>query len=90
MIQLCLLDVFYYLLYDIDISITGDDVDGIAALKIEFACCFAKKDLASLHYFLGIEVASSPKGYILSQSKYRVDIFECTLLLIIRLLIYLL
>lgn len=34
------------------------------------------KDLGSLHYFLGIEVAWSPKGYLLSHSKYIVDLFD--------------
>ena len=56
--------------------ITGDDVDGILMLKTELTRCFAMKDLGSLLYFLGIEVASSPKGYLLSQSKYISDIFE--------------
>ena len=56
--------------------ITSDDVDAISVLKEELAKQFEMKDLGSLLYFLCIEVAYSPRGYLLSQSKYVADSLE--------------
>ncbi|GJW15104.1 uncharacterized mitochondrial protein-like protein [Tanacetum coccineum] len=63
-------------LYVDDIIITGDDCDGIELLKAEFCHRFAMKDLGLLLYFLGIEVASLPKGYLLSQFKYIANLLD--------------
>lgn len=37
---------------------------------------FSIKDLGPLKYFLGIEVAWSAKGIVLSQRKYMIDILK--------------
>lgn len=55
--------------------ITWDDIDGFDDLKLQLAKMF-EMDLGPLHYFLRIEVAYSPKGYLFCQSKYIANILE--------------
>ncbi|XP_068663020.1 uncharacterized mitochondrial protein AtMg00810-like [Aristolochia californica] len=64
------------LLYVDDMIVIGDDEVGIVDLKQQLHSLFEMKDLGYLRYFLGIEVAYSSEGYILSQSKYISDVIS--------------
>jgi hypothetical protein len=57
-----------------DIVITGDDVEEIKSLKERLGRTFEVNDLGPLRYFLGIEIARSSKGIVLSQRKYVLDL----------------
>uniref|UniRef100_F6GZU0 Protein kinase domain-containing protein n=1 Tax=Vitis vinifera TaxID=29760 RepID=F6GZU0_VITVI len=59
-----------------DIVITGSDQNGIQKLKQHLFTHFQTKDLGKLKYFLGIEIAQSSSGVVLSQRKYALDILE--------------
>jgi hypothetical protein len=59
-----------------EIIITGDDVAKITRVKNCLNKAFEVKDLGQLRYFLGIEVARSKKGIILSQRKYILDLLS--------------
>ncbi|RVW48779.1 Retrovirus-related Pol polyprotein from transposon RE1 [Vitis vinifera] len=61
-----------------DIVITGSDQNGIQKLKQHIFTHFKTKDLGKLKYFLGIEIAQSSFGVVLSQRKYALDILEET------------
>ncbi|KAK2410134.1 putative mitochondrial protein [Trifolium repens] len=71
----------YLIVYVDDIVITGSDQQGILQLKQYLSNQFQTKDLGKLRYFLGIEVAQSKDGIVISQRKYAMDILEETGLL---------
>jgi hypothetical protein len=64
-----------------DIIITGDVELEIACLKKNLSKEFEVKDLGHLKYFLGIEIARSLKGIVLSQRKYVLDLLDETCML---------
>ena len=64
-----------------EIIITGDDTLEISRLKKNLSKEFEVKDLGQLRYFLGIEIARSPKGIVLSQRKYVLDLLNETCML---------
>ena len=65
-------------MYVDDIVITGDDLEEIRRLKQTLSSEFEVKDLGSLRYFLGMEVARSEKGISVSQRKYTLDLLKET------------
>lgn len=69
------------IVYVDDIIMTGDDVEAIKLLKRDLASEFEIKDLGHLKYFLGMEVARSKEGIVISQRKYILDLLKETGLL---------
>ena len=68
----------YLIVYVDDIVIIGTDQDGIQKLKQHLFSHFQTKDLGKLKYFLGIEVAQSNSGVVISQRKYTLNILTDT------------
>ena len=62
------------IVYVDDMVLTGDDPCEMKALQEYLATKFEMKDLGQLKYFLGIEVARSKHGVLLSQRKYVLDL----------------
>lgn len=67
-----------FLVYVDDIILIGDDATGIAQVKKDLSYVFDVKDLGSLKYFLGIEIARSRQRNSLSQRKYTLDLLQDT------------
>ncbi|RDX62553.1 hypothetical protein CR513_59101, partial [Mucuna pruriens] len=68
----------YLIVYVDDIVITGNDNIKISPLKQYLFNHFETKDLGHLKYFLGIKVAQSKEGIVISQRKYVLNILQET------------
>lgn len=66
------------IVYVDDIILTGDKLIEMERLKKSLASNFEIKDLGTLLYFLGMEVARSRKGLVVSQRKYVLDLLKET------------
>ena len=71
----------HVLVYIDDLIISRSHPDDIHKFKDYLSTCFHMKDLGCLKYFLRVEVAREPDGFVLCQHKYALDIiFEAGLL----------
>jgi hypothetical protein len=68
----------YMLIYVGDIIIISSSMRATNKLLLQLQEDFAIKDLGSLHYFLGIEVAHHPDRLVLTQRKYIRDLLAKT------------
>ena len=66
------------IVYVDDVVVSGDDQEEIIGLKAYLAREFEIKDLGKLWYVLGIEVARSKQGLVISQRKYIQDLLKET------------
>lgn len=66
------------IVYVDDIILSGNDEEELQKLKKQLAQEFEVKDLGNLKYFLGMEVARSRKGIVVSQRKYTLDLLKET------------
>ena len=64
------------LVYVDDMIITGNDSACVLKLKSLLDQKFGIKDLGSLKYFLGLEIARSAKGISINQRKYALEVLK--------------
>ncbi|KAL0412449.1 UNVERIFIED_CONTAM: Retrovirus-related Pol polyprotein from transposon RE2 [Sesamum radiatum] len=67
-------DILVLLLYVDDILLAGSSTDLIAEVKTFLDRLFTIKDLGVAKYFLGLEIARSSQGIIVTRAKYTRDI----------------
>jgi hypothetical protein len=66
------------IVYVDDIILTVDDIVEMARVKEKLVVDFEIKDLGSMRCFLGMEVARSKDGIVVSQQKYIIDLLKET------------
>lgn len=72
------IDFLVVLVYVDDILIASTSTDALSELTANLQKCFKLRDLGTLKYFLGLEVARSSDGISLCQRKYALDLLSCT------------
>ncbi|KAM0978921.1 hypothetical protein TB1_014070 [Malus domestica] len=75
-VRICPSGTLVVLIYVDDLIVTGDNASEIVLLKNTFKQKFSIKDLRTLKYFSGIEMATSKKGMFLNQRKYILDLLQ--------------
>lgn len=69
-------DMAYLLLYVDDIVLSASSPTLLRSIVDKLQSEFAMKDMGALHYFLGIRVQRTPRGFFLSQSQYAEEILQ--------------
>ena len=64
------------LIYVDDVLIASTDPQAIVQLKADLSKAFKLKDLGTLKYFLGLEIARAAAGICVSQRKYVLDLLS--------------
>ncbi|KAL6342675.1 hypothetical protein AAG906_013081 [Vitis piasezkii] len=72
------------IVYVDDIILSRNDMEELQNLKKYLSEEFEVKDLGNLKYFLGMEVARSRKGIVVSQRKYILDLLKGTGMLVCK------
>jgi histone deacetylase 1/2 len=66
----------YRLVYVDDIIVVNSSISAADCLMSALSGDFALKNLGKLHYFLGLEVAHTASGLMLTQQKYYPDLLR--------------